>query len=154
MPSPIHSEEDSVFTDADEEPGRPPVGAAGSRGRRRVSVSERVHGFEKPPASPSVSQKRRRVSSHGQRSPAGLDDLALSQIKGLIEAGNAIVIGKLERLEGKLESLEKRLDILEHDAFQTASRTGVTENKITKLEQENQSLREQIESMDTNSRQD
>ncbi|KAF0293063.1 hypothetical protein FJT64_009030 [Amphibalanus amphitrite] len=53
MPSPLNSEEDSVFTDADEELGRHPT-SGGVRSGRRISVSERVQGLEKtahPPAS-------------------------------------------------------------------------------------------------------
>ena len=153
MVSPANSDEDSVFTDAEEQ-NRRVDGGPGGRATRRISVQERVHGLERPPASPSMSQKRRRVSSHGHQPSAGLDDLALSQIKGLIETGNAVVIHKLEKLEAKFESLEKRLSILEHDSFETAARTDTTERKIEHLESENRALRDQLTSIDTNIRQD
>ena len=155
MPSPINSEEDSVFTDADEELGRHLAGGSG-RTTRRVSVPERVQGFERPPASSAVSQKRRRVSSHGHGHPpsAGLDDLALTQIKGLIEAGNTTVIQKLERLEARLASFENRLDKIEHDGFETASKTDRLQEDLQQLRLENNILREQLSSIDVNNRQD
>ena len=153
-PGGLISEEDSVFTDADEEPGRHLAGGGGRTGRR-LSVSERVHNIERPSqAAPSVSQKRRRVSSHGQQPSAGLDELALSQIKGLIEAGNATVLLKLDRLEARLESFEKRLECLEHDGFENSTRTDRMERELTQLRQENLSLSDQVNSMDTNHRLD
>ena len=153
MVTPVNSDEDSVFTDAEEQ-SRRVDSDPGSRATRRISVQERVQGLERPPASPSMSQKRRRVSSHGHQPSAGLDDLALTQIKGLIESGNAVVIHKLEKLEAKFESLERRLSILEHDTFETATRTDTVERKIEHLEAENRALRDQLTSMDTNIRQD
>ena len=152
MPTLIISEEDSVFTDADEEPGSLPVWSRGDGSHRPITVPERVMGFQKPSAPSSVSQKRRRKRSHDQHSSAGLDYVALSQINGLIEAGYAVVIGKLERYEEKQESFEKRLGILEHDGFQAASRTETAEKKIAQLELENVSLKEQLAFMYTHSK--
>ena len=122
---------------------------------RRLSVTERVQGFEKPPqTSQSVSQKRRRVSGHDRSPSAGLDDLALSQIKGLIEAGNAVVIQKLEKLEIRLKSFESRLEIVEHDTFEATSRSENAEREVARLTKENVSLKEQINAMDINQRLD
>ena len=143
-----------MFTDVDEEPGRH-TGAAGPGGAsRRISVPERIQGSEKPRGSSQVSHKRRRISSHGQSSPSGLDELALSQIRDLFEAGNATVIHKLDILEAKLESFEKRLDVLEHEGFETATKAKTLEKTVAELKQENKALRDQIESVDTNNRQD
>ena len=65
---------------------------------------------------------------------AGLDDLALTQIKGLIEAGNTTVIQKLERLEARLASFENRLDKIEHDGFETASKTDRLQEDSSSLD--------------------
>ena len=60
MVMPVNCDEDPVFTDAEEQNRR--VNGSPGSATRRISVQERVRGLERPLASPSMSQKRRRVA--------------------------------------------------------------------------------------------
>ena len=136
----MQSDNDSVFTDADEDPA--PQRAEGKK--RQRSMREMLQGFE------DRSQKKGRRTSPLQ-SGGGLSEEALRQISGLIASGNAQLT---EHLDRKWEAVERRCEVLEHALFEERTKSEALAARVSAVEHDNQRLRDQLESLDVNRRLD
>ena len=136
----MQSDNDSVFTDADEDPA--PQRGEGRKRQRSMREMLHVVGGRGP--------KKGRQTSPPQTS-GGLSGEALEQIRALIAAGNAQL---REHIDRKWETLERRCEGLEHALFEERDETKELKKRLSKIEQDNQALRDQLESLDINRRLD
>lgn len=137
----MHSD-DSIFTDADEDPA-PQQGGRRKRERQK-SMREMLPGFSD--RDPKKGRRTGPVAGSGE-----LSEQALEQISALIASGNAQLMQHLDR---KWEAIERRCEVLENALFDERKETETVKRRLSKIEQENRSLREQLESLDINHRLD
>ena len=136
----MQSDNDSVFTDADEDPAP----QRGEGRKRQRSMREMLHGVG------GRGPKKGRQTSPPQSS-GGLSEEALEQIRALIAAGNSQL---REHIDRKWETLERRCEGLEHALFEERDESKVLKKRLSEIEQDNRALRDQLESLDINRRLD